>query len=202
MIESEHIPVVTALRAQGGDRVAVDLDGRRWRIVPLEAVYVAGLSVGAPLHRTAARALGRELRRLEARHSALRALRFRDHTVASLEQRLCEVGAAPSDRREALEAAQRSGLVDDRRLAVNRAEVLAGRGVGDDGIVADLERQGVGAEDIRRALGVLEREMSRALEILERRGRSSRTVRHLAAKGFSEETIEQIVADVAADAVA
>ncbi|MSO95341.1 MAG: hypothetical protein EXQ81_06050 [Thermoleophilia bacterium] len=164
-------------------------------------VYVASLSVGASLDRTAARALGRELRRLEARHTALRALRARDHTVASLEQRLLEHGAAPAVRRETLEVAQRSGLVDDRRFAVNRAESLARRGVGDAGIVADLERRGVMATDIHDVLGLLEPETSRAMAIIEVRGRNSRSVRHLAAKGFSEETIEKIVADMGGDAV-
>ena len=39
-------PVVTALRARGRGRVAVELDGAPWRTVPLEAVYAAGLAVG------------------------------------------------------------------------------------------------------------------------------------------------------------
>ena len=39
---------VTALRARGG-RVAVELDGRPWRVVPGTAVLEAGLAVGCPL---------------------------------------------------------------------------------------------------------------------------------------------------------
>ena len=40
-------PVVTALRARGPGRVAVELDGRPWRVLPLEAVYAGSLAVGA-----------------------------------------------------------------------------------------------------------------------------------------------------------
>jgi len=196
-----HAPVVTALRARGRDRVAVDLDGSSWRVVPAEAVYVAGLSVGGALDRATARTLGRELRRLDAQGLAVRALRARDHTVASLEQRLADRGAAPGVRRETLEAAQRAGLVDDRRFARGRAELLAARGAGDQLIESDLERQGVPEEDIRAVVGFLEPESSRAATIIEARGRSPRTARHLAAKGFSEETLEWLVADLSSDAV-
>ena len=139
------VPVVTALRARGPGRVAVELDGEPWRVVPLEAVYGAGLVVGGPLDRTKARALGRELRRLGAQAVARRALRTRDHTAASLEQRLAVRGTPATVRRDTVEAAQRAGLVDDRRFAMQRAEQLASRGSGDLLIGDDLERQGVPA---------------------------------------------------------
>ncbi len=145
------VPVVTALRARGRDRVSVELDGAPWRTVPLEAMYIAGLAVGRPLDRPSARALGRELRRLEARGIALRALRARDHTAASLEQRLHDRGTAAGVRRETIEAAQRSGLVDDRRFAYDRAELLAQRGSGDLLIEDDLERHGVPGALVRAA---------------------------------------------------
>ena len=140
------VPVVTALRAQGPGRVAVELDDHRWRTVPVEAVFAAGLVVGRELDRPSARALGRALRRLEARSSALRALRARDHTAASLERRLTERGTPPAVRREVVESAERAGLVDDRRFACARAAQLAGRGAGDLLIADDLERQGVPAD--------------------------------------------------------
>lgn len=193
--------VVTALRARGRARVEVDLDGRPWRVVPIEAVYAASLSVGRAVDRPTARALGRELRRLNARALALRALRARDHTVASLEQRLAERGAAPGARREAIEAAQRAGLVDDHRYAHDRSTLLAGRGAGDQLIAADLAQHGVPEVDIRAVLDLLEPESHRAARIIEARGRTPRTARHLAAKGFSEEALETLVADLSADAV-
>lgn len=196
-----RVPVVTALRARGRERVEVDLDGRPWRVVPTEAVFATRLSVGRAVDRTTARALGREVRRLKAQTQALRALRARDHTVASLERRLTDKGATPGVRRETLEAVQRAGLVDDHRFACDRSRLLATRGAGDHLIADDLERHGVPDEDIRAALEDLEPESNRAARIIDRRGRTPKTARHLAAKGFSEETLETLVADLAADAI-
>jgi len=201
MANDTRAPVVTALRARGKDRVEVDLDGHLWRIVPTEAVFAVSLSVGRALDRPTARALRRELRKLEAQAQALRALRARDHTVASLERRLTERGAAPSVRRQTLDAVQRAGLVDDHRFARERSGLLATRGAGNELIADDLERQGVADEDIRAALAALEPESARAARIAEVRGKTPKTARYLASKGFSEETLETLVADLSADAI-
>jgi regulatory protein len=194
-------PVVTALRARGSNRVQIELDGAPWRVVPLEAVLSAGLSVGDELERATARMLGRELRRLEARGVAVRALRARDHTAASLERRLAARGTTPGVRRETVAAAERAGLVDDERFAFRRAAVLAERGAGDLLIADDLERQGVPADAARRAMAALEPETARAQRLVEARGSSVKTLRFLGSKGFSEETLEQLVADLTADGI-
>jgi len=188
--------VVTALRDGGRGRVAVELDAAPWRVVPLEAVVVAGLTVGGELDRHRARALRRELRRLEARDVALRALARRDHTRTSLERRLAERGTAPTLRRQTVEAAERAGLVDDARFASGRAALLAARGVGDALIEDDLARQGAPEDAIREALGALEPEPARAAAVVAVRGLTRRTLRYLAAKGFAEETLEPFVADL------
>ena len=193
------LPVVTALRARGPGRVSVDLDGRPWRILPLEAVVKGRLAVGVGLDRTSARALRRELRRLEARDVALRALRARDHTTASLEQRLADRGTAAAVRRETVAAVQRAGLVDDQRFAGGRAALLASRGAGDLLIADDLERHGVPADAARAAIDELEPERARAARIIAARGASPQTARRLAAKGFSEAAFEPLVADLVTD---
>jgi SOS response regulatory protein OraA/RecX len=193
------VPVVTALRARGPGRVAVELDGEPWRVVPLEAVYAAGLVVGAPLDRAKARALARELRRQGAQAVARRALRARDHTAASLEQRLAVRGTPAAARRDTVEAAQRAGLVDDRRFAMQRASQLASRGSGDLLIGDDLERQGVPSELVRLAIDALEPEAARADSIVAARGLSPKTARYLASRGFSEVALESIVANLVAD---
>jgi SOS response regulatory protein OraA/RecX len=195
------VPVVTALRARGPGRVAVELDGALWRVLPVEAVVVVGLAVGRGLDRVTARALGRELRRLEARGAALRALRARDHTTASLEQRLAARGTKPALRRETVAAAERAGLVDDERFAFGRAALLAGRGAGDLLIADDLERHGVPPELSHRAIAALEPEATRAERLVGRRGASVKTLRFLGSKGFSEETLESLVADITADGI-
>lgn len=196
-----NAPVITALRARRPGRVEVDLDGRPWRVVPLAAVYAAALTVGGELDRPSARRLRRELRLLEAQEVALRSLRTRDHTVASLERRLADRGVPDATRQTTLAALERAGLVDDDRFAAGRAALLAGRGAGDLLIADDLERQGVSAPAVRRALEGLESETSRAAEIVGTRGLSGKTARYLAAKGFSEATLEPFVAELAADPV-
>jgi SOS response regulatory protein OraA/RecX len=193
------VPVVTALRARGKDRVAVDLDGRLWRIVPLEAVYAARLAIGGTLDRDSVRALRRELRRVEARTEALRALRARDHTTTSLGQRLAARGTARAVREATIDAVTRAGLIDDQRFATSRAALLANRGAGDLLIADDLERHGVPDTAARIAIAELEPESTRAAAIIEARGPSPRTARYLVAKGFSEATLDPLVADLAAD---
>jgi SOS response regulatory protein OraA/RecX len=190
------VPVVTALRARGPGRIAVELDHAPWRVVPLEAVVRAGLEVGSELDRPAARCLGRELRQLGARTAALRALRSRDHTAASLDRRLAARGTPPSVRRATVEAAERAGFVDDARFAEGRAELLAGRGAGDLLIAGDLDRQGVEPEVALAAIAALEPEACRAERLVAARGRTVRTLRYLASKGFSEEALEGLVADL------
>ena len=56
-------PVVTGLRERKRGRVAVELDGRLWRVLPTDGVVRAGLAVGRPLDRPTARELAREVRR-------------------------------------------------------------------------------------------------------------------------------------------
>src|SRR2546428_13554416 len=109
--------VVTALKPAGRDRIAVELDGGPWRVLPLEAVLAAGLETGVELDRPRARRLGRVLRRLRARDTAFRALGARDHTTATLRDRLDARGIPPTERDAVVETMQRTGLVDDERFA-------------------------------------------------------------------------------------
>jgi regulatory protein len=130
----------------------------------------------------------------DAVETALRALRHRDRTVAELEARLEERGVGEEARREALETLERLGYVDDGRFAASRAEQLARRGVGDALIRHDLERRGVGGVVVEAALEALEPERERALRIVEARGRSAKTARYLASRGFAGDAVEAAVA--------
>jgi SOS response regulatory protein OraA/RecX len=176
----------------------VELDGSRWRTLPVDAVVRAGVTVGRELDRPTARALGRELRRAEALRTAGRALRARDLSVKTLDDRLARRSVAPAVRAEALETLGRAGLVDDGRFAARRAEALAGRGWGDAAIRADLEQQGIAADPVETALAALEPEPERAKRLVERRGRTAATARYLGARGFDADAVEAAVGGLVA----
>ena len=186
------MPVITALRERPRGRVEVDLDGRSWRLVPADAVVRAGLVVGRSLDRETARALGRELRRSAALAIAVRALRYGDYSRSRLEMRLAARGASAATREDALETLERAGIVDDARVSASRARVLAGRGFGDAAIRSSLEEEGLAPEVVDEALAALDSEPDRARRLLDDRGRTAKTVRWLAAKGFDAGTLEDL----------
>ena len=189
------MPIVTARRPLRG-AVAVELAGCPWRTVPVAAAAAARLTVGCELDRERARTLGRALRRHRARDTAVRAVARRDHSRASLEARLERAGVRPRERGDTLAAAERAGLVDDARFAASRAQALGARGSGDLLVLQDLERHGIDERAARAALESLEPEPVRAAQIAAARGLSARTLRHLAARGFSEEALEGLVAEL------
>ncbi|HEY2374326.1 MAG TPA: RecX family transcriptional regulator [Gaiellaceae bacterium] len=184
--------VVTGLRERPRGRVEVDLDGAPWRLVPADAVVRSGLAVGRALDRETARALGRELRRSEALDIALRALRYRDQSRQRLEERLERRGTPAEAREDAIEALERAGLVDDARVAAVRAQALAERGYGDAAIRFALEAEGLPERAVVVALSSLELEVERARGLLAARGKTLKTVRWLAGKGFDPTTLEDV----------
>ena len=186
---------VTALRARRG-RVAVELDDVPWRTLPVQAVVEARLGVGVPLDRERARALARALRRARAADLAVQALARRDRSRADLDARLAHAGVRAAERAETLDRADETGLVDDGRYARARASALAERGAGDLLVLDDLERHGVGADLARAAVAELEPAAARAERILAARGRSTRTLRYLAARGFTRESVEELIAEI------
>jgi SOS response regulatory protein OraA/RecX len=184
---------VTALRARSPGRVAVELDGAPWRILPTDVVARVGLAVGERLDRSRLRALRLELRRHEALTVAAGALRHRDLSRRALEARLAGRSVAPAERGRALQVLERAGIVDDARFAGARAGALAERGWGDAAIRADLERQELSDELIRSSLGALVPEAERARALVARRGGGVATARWLGRKGFGVDAIETAV---------
>jgi SOS response regulatory protein OraA/RecX len=192
---------ITGLRERPRSRVEIELDGQAWRLVPVDAVVRAGLTVGRSLDRETARALARELRRARALSRAVHALATRDRSRRALDERLARARVPTVARAEAIEALERVGLVDDARAAHSRAEVLAARGYGDAAIRTVLEREGIDAELARRALSVLEPELERARRTAKRGNTPPVTaLRRLAARGFAPETISELVGRFADDA--
>ncbi|HEY9458133.1 MAG TPA: hypothetical protein VIQ56_09550, partial [Gaiella sp.] len=73
---------------------------------------------------------------------------------------------------------------------------LAGRGAGDALVLADLAHHGVDDPIAREAVSQLEPEPLRAARIVRSRGRSPRTLRYLAARGFGEESLDDLIAEL------
>ena len=190
------MPRVTGLRAQRGGRVLVQVDGADWRVLAADVVVRARLSPGTELDRPRLRVVARERRRADAFAVAGAALRVRDLPARRLEQRLAARGVPAASRAEALAALATAGIVDDDRYARNRALALAGRGAGDAAIRYDLEQQGVAPELVAAAIAELEPERLRAERMLAVRGRSPRTARFLARKGFAEDVVESAAGEV------
>ena len=102
----------------------------------------------------------------------------------------------PGERRDVLASAARAGLVDDVRFAETRARTLAERGSGDLLVLDDLVRHGIDEHVARDVLSRLEPEPLRAERLVAARGRSAKTMRSLASRGFTEETLNAFVADI------
>jgi SOS response regulatory protein OraA/RecX len=190
---------VTALRARGAGRVAVEVDGEHWRVLPAEVVIRVGLTSGTELQRPLLRALRRELRRHRALATATRALRTRPLSARQLDERLQRAGFVAGERAEALAVARRAGFVDDERFAVSRAELLASRDRGDALIRHDLLSLGIAGEAVERALGALEPEAARAARAAARHGGAAAKARYLARRGFGEDAIEAALGSTVAD---
>jgi len=122
---------------------------------------------------------------------AARSLGSRNLTEQELAERLSRAEVAPAVRSEVVECLVQGGAVDDERFASSRAGALAQRGAGDALIRHDLAGRGIAGELVEAAVGALEPEHARAMGIVARRGLSPSTARHLARKGFSDESIER-----------
>ncbi len=189
------VPVVTSVRDAGTGRVAVELDGAPWRVVPVEAAARSGLDVGVAVDRPRARRLRSELRRSEALAIAVKSLRVRDHSRHSLADRLARRSVDTATGDEAISTLERLGLLDDQRSAHARATALADRDAGDLLIRSDLEQRGFLDDHVVNAIAALPPEAVRAERIVAQRGASPRTFRRLATKGFSTDALDGLIAD-------
>ncbi len=187
------VPTLTAVRRSRPGRVALEVDGRPWRIVPDDVVVHCGLRAGLELERPLLRDLRRELRRCEALAAAVRTVSRRDVSAGRLRQRLDARGIAPQEAVAAIETLSAAGVVDDERLARSRARALAERGWGDAAVEARLEQEGIRREAVTGALDELPAERERAAELAARTPDRVALWRLLARRGFAPETIEEVV---------
>jgi SOS response regulatory protein OraA/RecX len=192
--------VVTGLRERKRGRVAVDLDGRPWRVLPANAVVRAGLAVGRPLDRPMARELAREVRRAKTLAAATRSLAASDRSERALEQRLARAGYSAAAREEAIASLARAGAIDDSRLAATRAEQMARRGYGDAAIRADLRKRQIEPEAAAGAVAGLEPEVVRLRRLLEAESLTPALLRRLSARGFSRDALDDVASSFAFEA--
>jgi regulatory protein len=121
---------------------------------------------------------------------AVKALARRDHSSASLKEKLLRAGVPDDASEHAIDTLARAGYVDDMRFALDRAEHLAAKGYGDEWIRGDLEGQGAPADD---AIAALDPENARAEREAARLGGGVKALRALARRGFSEESLEPLL---------
>jgi regulatory protein len=133
--------------------------------------------------------------RPSALETAAKALARRDHSAADLAAYLERQGSDRDEAGRAVDRLREAGYVDDARYAVRRAEVLAERGYGDEGVRFELERAGVAADEIEAAVAALVPERERALAALRGARAPAALIRRLAAKGFAADSIEAALAE-------
>jgi SOS response regulatory protein OraA/RecX len=196
---AEGLPRLTAVRRARPGRVELEVDGRRWRLVPDDVVLRCGLATGMELDRPLLRALRRELRRAEALGAAVRTVSRRDVSTLRLRDRLAARGVRPADADRAVATLAGAGVLDDARTAASRARALADRGWGDAAVAARLAGEGFGAGDVRAALEDLQPERARAEALAVRAGDPRAAWKLLARRGFAPETVEDVVGVLDAD---
>jgi regulatory protein len=192
-------PTVTSLRERKRGKVAVELDGEPWRVLPATVVVRAELRVGRRLDRESARLVARELRRANALARATRALATRDRSRGELETRLADAGVSESARDEALASLEAAGLLDDERVAESRARELARRGYGDAAIRSDLRLRRISSETAADAIEALEPETERVRLALRGKELTPAVLRRLTSRGFSRDTLDGLAASLAGD---
>ena len=195
--------VVTALRPTRGG-VAVELDGVAWRTFPVAAVVEAGLGVGLELDRPRARALARARRRHRGR-TGRRAGPRAARAFAGVARHAARPrrGRRRGPCRSARARRAQSVSSTTTRFAERRARQLAERGAGDLLVARRSRASGRRRAQSARAAGRqhFPRRRSAPRRIVERRGLSARTLRYLASRGFSEDSLEPLIADIGSGAL-
>ena len=188
----EAPPRLTAVRRARPGRVALEVDGERWRIVPDEVVLRCGLAPGVELDRPRIRVLRRELRRAEALGLAARTVARRDVSSRRLRERLLARGVGLELAEGAVATLASAGAVDDARSAGSRARALAGRGWGDAAVTARLAAEGFAPPDMEAAVASLDPERARAEALAATVDDARAAWKLLARRGFADETIEDV----------
>jgi len=200
------MPVVTALRATRGGRVAVHLDGAYFCSVSPALLARERLYEGREMGEAEAAALRAAASAERVQADALRLLSHRARSRHELRRRLLHKGHEEQAVDEVLARLEGEGLVDDDAFA--RAYVADKRnlaGWGEGRIRRGLAQLGVDGARVERALrqddDAADPELARALAVLARRPREGaapavvrrRALAALLRRGFAAEVASQAV---------
>jgi SOS response regulatory protein OraA/RecX len=145
------------------------------------------------LDRPLLRHLRHELQHAEALQRAGRALARRPLSEQRLDDRLERAGLAADARLSAVTRLKAAGLVDDAKLARERAASLAGRGWGDSAIAARLAGEGFRESAARAAIETLEPEIERAVALVGNVPDRRKAWALLTRRGFAPDSAETAV---------
>jgi SOS response regulatory protein OraA/RecX len=166
------------------------VDGAPWRTVPDEVVLRCSLAAGVKLDRPLLRRLRHELQHADALQRAGRAVARRPLSEQRLRERLSHAGLPENARQDAVTRLKASGLVDDAKVALGRAESLAERGWGNRGIAVRLAAEGFGEAEARAAVEALEPEIHRAAALVANLPDLRKAWTLLARRGFAHDSLE------------
>ena len=194
-------PTVTGLRERKRGRVAVELDGKPWRVLPADAVVRAGLAVGrdaGSAHGAGAGARGAPGQSAGGGD----AIAGGERPVASGRSSGGWRGRAIPPRRvktrSRLSAVPGSSTTPAwRRIAPSCSRAAA---TAMPAIRADLRRRLISADTAADAVAALEPELERARRLLAGQSVTPAMLRRLSGRGFSRDTLEEVATAFAQEA--
>jgi regulatory protein len=136
--------------------VAIEVDGARLAVLPVEKARAFRLEVGSALDEALAREVERAGAAENSYRAAVRLLAVRDRSSQEILRRLRHKGLPPDAVAEAVGRLEVAGLLDDGRFAERFAHARAERGFGRTRILADLAARGVDRRVAERAVDRLE----------------------------------------------
>jgi regulatory protein len=218
MANEEGRPVrITRLRPVGRRTgyVAVEADGSRLGVLPVEEIGVLGLEVGIEVEGEVEGALVTALERAKAYDAAVRLLAVRGRSVQEIVGRLRRKGLRPDAVDHAVGRLEGEGLLDDAAMAREFARSRAERGYGRSRILAELSRRrvdrhtaegavaDVGEDDEgerRQRMLVLARKRCAQLRGLEREVAKRRLVGYLARRGYGGSEVWRVADEALGEA--
>jgi regulatory protein len=178
--------------------VAIEVDGARFALLPVERATALRLEEGLELPDALAREVERAGAAEDAHRAAIRLLAARDRSVQEVVTRLRRRGLRPDAVAEAVGRLEEAGLLNDASFAESFARARVERGYGRSRILSDLAARGVDrrlaeravdavipSDDDRQGIEALARKRAARLAGLPEAVRLRRLVGFLSRRGFN-----------------